>query len=132
MAHFLGWLGLGFVGAWSAFYCLRRAKGRKAAHWVGLAIATLAGFGMVGTIWTGALNWASSGIIAGGAGALVLIFGLPAAFDMLDGKPDTMAILAGLILPSVLAVGISQLWQFGSDAIDNVKQTNISVQQQAR
>lgn len=107
MAHLIGWLGVIAVGAWAGFYCLRRAKGSKGVHWLGLAFTTAAGLLAIGTMVGGALLW-FSGWIAGGAVILGLIVGLPAGFDIKDGRPDTMALIAGLILPSILAVFISQ------------------------
>jgi hypothetical protein len=108
MSQLLGWLAVGATGAWAAFYCLKRAKGSTWAHWLGLAIALGAGLLMIGTMVDGALDWFGAWV-TGGALILLLVLGLPAFFDIVkDRKPDTMAILAGLLLPSVIAVAISQ------------------------
>ena len=129
----VGWLALGAVGAWAAFYCLKRAKGSTWAHWFGFGIALLVGFAMVGTQWDGAIDWAASYFVLGGAAILTVVLGLPALFDIIkDRKPDTIAILAALILPSILAVGISQIGQFVGDALGNAKQTRASTGWQGR
>jgi hypothetical protein len=124
MANLIGWLGVVGVGAWAGFYCLKRAKGSVGAHWLGLIFTTCAGLLAIGTMVGGALLW-FSGWIAGGALILGLVVGLPGGFDIFkDRKPDTMALLAGLILPSILAVLVSQAVQFGgivADKFDGVK-----------
>jgi hypothetical protein len=133
MLNFLGWLVVGAVGAWAAFYSLRRAKGSMWAHWMAFGIAGIAGFGMIGTMLDGAIDWAASYFVLGGAAIITVVLGLPAFFDIVkDRKPDTMAILAALILPSIFALGVAQVGQFASDSWDNMKSTRVSVENAAK
>ena len=125
MAYTFGWLALGLTGAWAGFYCLRRAKGSNWIHWLGFSIALFAGFGMMGTLFAGAVHWAANGFVLGGAGVITLALGLPAALDILkDKKPDTIAIIAALVLPSIITMGFAQIGQFAGDAFENMKSTN--------
>jgi NO-binding membrane sensor protein with MHYT domain len=133
MLYFIGWLAVGATGAWAAFYCLRRAKGSLWAHWMGFGIAAIAGFGMIGTMLDGAVHWAANGVVLGGAGILTLGLGLPMIFDIVkDRKPDTIALIAALILPSILALGISQLSQFVGNSFDHMKSTRVSVESKVK
>lgn len=131
MANLIGWLGVIAVGAWAGFYCLKRAKGSTAAHWLGLVFTTCAGILAIGTMVGGALLW-FSGWIAGGAVILGLIVGLPAGFDLKDRKPDTMALIAGLVLPSILAVLVSQGVQLAGVVADKAGAVKSDVTSSAR
>jgi hypothetical protein len=126
----LGFVFLAAMFGWAAFYCLRRAKGSVWAHWFGWVLALLGGFGLVGTIADSMFDWAASYVVMGGAAIITLGLGIPALFDILkDRKPDTVALIAALVLPSVMLVGMSQLGSFASNSWERMQDTGRNIQQ---
>lgn len=130
MLDALGFTLLAVAGGFGGFYSLKRAKGRKWAHWVGFVIALAAGILMITTMIGGALTWTANWIPYV-AGALLVVFGLITLFDMADKRPDAGAILGAIILPSVLAIAVAQIGQAAGEIEDNSRDLKTTVEQKA-
>jgi heme/copper-type cytochrome/quinol oxidase subunit 4 len=128
MLDFLGFTLLAVAGGFGGFYSIKRAKGRTWAHWIGFIIALAAGVLMVTTVVGAALTWTANWIPYI-AGAAVVVFGLITVFDLADKRPDKGAILGALIVPSMLAIGITQIAQATTEIKDNGRDLQSTIEQ---
>jgi hypothetical protein len=115
------------AGGLAAMAAIRRhSKFRKITSWLAFGAALIAGSAaamcFVGqwasTLLTGAL--AMVGAPSGAVGVLSLFGALAMAADLLDKRPDGMARLMALILPTLLLATGGELGMYGGQAVTAV------------
>lgn len=126
----LGFLGFAIAVAWGALYFLKRARSRVWMHWTAFVFACVAGLLAMGSWLTDLLAW-GTGFVPYLSGILLFV-GLVIVFiDLIDKRPDRLALICAMIIPSVVAAGVGQLQNAWDQVGENAEQVKTTIEQQA-
>lgn len=126
-----GYLFVALAFGWAAFFLLRSAKGAVWMNWLATVVALIGGLGLIGTAADDMIDWAASAFVLGGAGIIFIVLAVFVVRDFKDKKPDTVSLIAALILPSIIVVGFAQARTFVGDAVDKAPNIRAGIEQSA-